>query len=109
MDGASEPQRIFLRCGSNERKTYFGDELRQGFLEHLKGREGPARAGQSRRTYTGRKPRLPGSPWSDELDVADVRSADETFLCDRTRAMRHLFDGTADRKSTRLNSSHANI
>src|SRR5437667_2742837 len=95
MDRTSEPQRIFLCCGPDKWKTDFCHELCESFLEHLKGRDGPARAGQRRRTYTGRKPRLPGSPWSDELDVADVRSADETFLCDRTRAMRHLFDGTA--------------
>src|SRR5207245_11185834 len=100
MDRTSEPQRIFLRCGPHKWKINFRHELREGLLEHFEGRDGPARAGQSRRTYTGRKPRLPGSPWSDELDVADVRSADEPFLCDRARAMRHRFDVTSTGCST---------
>src|SRR5438094_9475736 len=95
MDRAVKSQRFYLRYGPHEWKTECRHKLCQGFLEHLKGRDGPARAGQSRRTYTGRKPRLPGSPWSDELDVADVRSADKTFFCDRARAVRHFCNSAA--------------
>src|SRR5205814_8869855 len=95
MDRTSEPQRIFLRCGPHKWKINFRHELRQSLLEYFEGRDRPARAGQGGFPHAGRESRVPGRARRDELDVADVRSADETVLCDGSRAVRHFCNGAA--------------
>src|SRR5256884_8766831 len=95
MDRTSEPQRIFLRCGPHKWKINFRHELRESLLEYFEGRERPARAGQGGVALGGRGSRLAGRGGGDELDVADVLSADETVLWDRARAMRHFCKGAS--------------
>src|SRR6266403_4053849 len=99
IDCAGEPQWVFLRAGSHKRETDFGDELRQGYVEHFERRCGAASAGQEWGADAGRESRVPGSGRIEELDVPDLRSADETFLCDGTCAVRHFCEGAAALRS----------